>query len=106
MAKMYTLDGKLLTELPEIRVDGAVFAVDNRKKTVEEMLRMQESGMKMENTDDLLKLALGEKAFEQLGTDEMPFPAYQKLFELVCTAMTGEDPDAVAIRFPGEEEKA
>ena len=34
MSKLYTLDGKLLTETPEIRIGEKIYPVDNRQKTV------------------------------------------------------------------------
>ena len=39
MAKLYTLDDKLLTEVPEIRVGDKVYPVDNRQKTVQAIQR-------------------------------------------------------------------
>ncbi|MFR5119392.1 MAG: hypothetical protein ACLTD2_05215 [Ruminococcus sp.] len=38
MAKMYTLDSKLLTGTPEIRVGDKVYPVDDRQKTVKKIL--------------------------------------------------------------------
>ena len=32
MGKLYTLDGKLLTETPEIRIGEKVYPVDSRQK--------------------------------------------------------------------------
>lgn len=32
MGKLYTLDGKLLTETPEIRIGEKVYPVDNRTR--------------------------------------------------------------------------
>ena len=37
MGKLYTLDGKLLTETPEIRIGEKVYPVDSRQKTVKKM---------------------------------------------------------------------
>lgn len=34
MAKLYTLDGKLLAERPEVRVGDRCYPVDDRQKTV------------------------------------------------------------------------
>ena len=42
MAKLYTLDDKLLTEVPEVRVGDKVYPVDNRQKTVMAIQRAME----------------------------------------------------------------
>ena len=78
MSKLYTLDGKLLTETPEIRIGEKIYPVDNRQKTV----------AKLQST---------------IGSQNMPYPAYQQLFELVVAAMTGEDPEEAGARFPKEK---
>lgn len=39
MAKIYTLDGKLLTERPEIRIGDKIYAVDDRTKHGEKAFR-------------------------------------------------------------------
>lgn len=106
MSKLYTLDGKLLTESPEIRIGEKIYPVDNRQKTV---AKLQETIANQENPNDLmagvanvLALALGEKAAQEVENMNMPYPAYQQLFELVIAAVTGEDPEEVGARFPGK----
>lgn len=106
MGKLYTLDGKLLTESPEIRIGEKIYPVDNRQKTV---AKLQETIANQENPNDLmagvanvLALALGEKAAQEVENMNMPYPAYQQLFELVIAAVTGEDPEEVGSRFPGK----
>ena len=96
MGKMYTLDHKLLTETPELRIGDKLYPVDNRMKTVEKIQEvaksMQESPY--EGISSALKLALGNKAAKDIQEMNMPYPAYQQLFELVMAAVTGEDPAA------------
>lgn len=106
MGKLYTLDGKLLAETPEIRIGEKIYPVDNRQKTV---AKLQETIANQENPNDLmagvanvLALALGEKAAQEVENMNMPYPAYQQLFELVIAAVTGEDPEEVGARFPGK----
>ena len=106
MGKLYTLDGKLLTESPEIRIGEKIYPVDNRQKTV---AKLQETIANQEDSNDLmagvasvLALALGEKAAREIEDMNMPYPAYQQLFELVIAAVTGEDPEEVGSRFPGK----
>lgn len=105
MAKLYTLDHKLLVETPEIRVGEKIYAVDNRQKTVK---KIQEASKKISRDDpylgieETLELALGAKAAKEIDELNMPYPAYQKFFELVMAAVTGEEPEVIAERFQNE----
>lgn len=105
MAKLYTLDHKLLTDTPELRIGEKIFAVDNRTKTVK---KIQEASKKITGDDpytgmgEVLELAMGQKAAQEIEEMDMPFPAYQKMFELVMAAVTGEEPETVSERFQGE----
>ena len=108
MAKLYTLDHKLLTDTPEIRIGEKIYAVDNRTKTVKKI----QAASKEINEDDpysgmdkVLELAMGAKAAKEIDEMDMPFPAYQQMFELVMAAVTGEEPDVIAERFHGETDK-
>ncbi len=108
MGKMYTLDGKLLVEIPEIRLGDKIYQVDNRTKTVKSMMQLT----KQENAADedylarmnqAMEMALGKEAVQELDLENMRFPAYQKLFELVLAAATGDDPEKLVddeARFP------
>lgn len=105
MAKLYTLDHKLLTDTPEIRIGEKIYAVDNRTKTVKKI----QAASKEINDDDpysgmekVLELAMGAKAAQEIDELNMPFPAYQQMFELVMAAVTGEEPEEIANRFQGE----
>lgn len=103
--KLYTLDNKLLTETPEIRIGEKIYAVDNRQKTVRKIQAATQEVQKddpYEGMDTVLKLALGEKAASEIDELDMPYPAYQRMFELVMAAVTGEDPDKIADRFQEE----
>lgn len=105
MAKLYTLDHKLLTDTPELRIGEKIFAVDNRTKIVK---KIQETSKKITGDDpytgmsEVLELAMGQKAAREIDEMDMPFPAYQKMFELVMAAITGEEPEAVSERFQRE----
>ena len=108
MAKLYTLDDKLLTEVPEVRVGDKVYPVDNRQKTVMAIQRA------MEQTDAdpaaqmsaALRLALGEQAERELAARDLPYPAVQALFALVLAAVTGEGAEAVQRRFRRARDEA
>ena len=103
MAKLYTLDGKLLTDPPEMRIGDKIYPVDNRQKTVKKIMALSVSGdsveASLENVDEALNLVLGPKAFREIDEQNLPFPAQQKLFELIMAAVTGEEPE----RFPQPE---
>ena len=105
MAKLYTLDHKLLVDTPELRIGEKIYAVDNRTKTVK---KIQEASKEITGDDPytgmelVLELALGQKAASEIDEMDMPYPAYQKMFELVMAAVTGEEPEEVAARFQGE----
>jgi hypothetical protein len=92
MGKMYTLDKKLLCSSPEIRIGEKVYPVDDRKNTVIKVTKLfNDSKGDVEKVDEALELAFGEK-FKEIDEMDLSFAAYQKLFELVIAAMTGEEP--------------
>ena len=93
--KMYTLDEKLLTGCPEIRIGDKVYPVDSRTSTVKKMGKMND----MNDDGEILRLALGEKAAKEVEAMDMPFPAYLELIKLLVAAMTGEDEEDVNARF-------
>ncbi|MEG0168189.1 MAG: hypothetical protein RSD23_06570 [Ruthenibacterium sp.] len=107
MAKMYTLDDKLLTEVPEIRIADKVYPVDNRKKTVLRIMELsKESTTNADSIDKAIAIAMGEDTFAEINAMDLTFPAYQKLFELLMAAVTGEEPETVAERFQKSEKTA
>ena len=93
MARMYTLDKKLLCGSPEIRVGEKVYPVDDRTKNVKAILKLfkDKKNEDIEGTEEALKLAFGEK-WKEIEAMNLPFAAYQKLVELVIAALTGEEP--------------
>ena len=94
MGKLYTLDNKLLVGSPEIRIGDKVYPVDDRKKTVDKLSKLDS-----EDTDAILKLAFGLEAFKEIDKMDMPFIAYLQLVKLVVAAMTGEEEESVEARF-------
>jgi hypothetical protein len=109
--KLYTLDNKLLCEGPEIRIGDKVYPIDDRQKTVEKVMALQKK-MQDENQQNIselmkeaFKLVFELKAAKEIDEMNMHFPAYQKLFEIVMGAITGQEPEKMAERFPESTEK-
>lgn len=98
MGKLYTLDDKLLIGGPEIRIGDKVYPVDDRKKTMDKIL-------KAPNDDEIMKLALGNKAFKEIDDMNMPYPAYAQLVKLVLAAMTGEEVEDIESRFQSSNQE-
>lgn len=99
MSKLYTVDNKLLTDIPEIRIGEKIYAVDNRQKTVRKIHQITgaiEKDDSYTGMDKVLELAMGAEAAREIDEMNMPFPAYEQMFELVMAAVTGEDPKTVA----------
>ena len=91
---MYTLDGKLLTGAPEVRIGDKVFPVDNRVSTVKKLDKVDK-----EDPYAIINLAYGNKAGKEIIDMDLPFPAYLDLIKLTIAAMTGEDEEDVDSRF-------
>ncbi|WP_343274607.1 hypothetical protein [Ligaoa zhengdingensis] len=103
MARLYTVDGKLLVDTPEVRIGDQVFPVDDRQKTAKKIAKLmeQDDGTGIDAMDEILKLALGPDAFKKIDEMNLPFRAHQKVLELVSAAVMGEDPEAAEARFQG-----
>jgi len=102
MAKLYTLDHKLLTETPEIRIGEKIYAVDNRQKTVKKLMTIARDVQKDDpyaGMEKVLELALGHKAAQEIDELDMPYPSYLNLFDLIMAAVTGEKPETDAERL-------
>ena len=105
MAKMYTLDSKLLTGTPEIRVGDKVYPVDDRQKTVKKILDICDKNAEkkdLDMIDEVFKLAFAPKDYKEIEAMNMPWAAHQQLFTLAISAVTGEDAEKTEARFPQE----
>ena len=99
MAKMYTLDNKLLTGTPEIRIGESIFPVDDREKTVKKIMKLlnnkkgesDEDGI--DDIDKVFSLVFSPKDYKKIDSMNMRYEAYQQLLEIVLAAITGEDYD-------------
>lgn len=110
--KLYTLDNKLLCEGPEIRIGDKVYPIDDRQKTVGKVMALQKEMNENDQQDvsklikEAFELVFTPKVAKEIDEMNMHFPAYQKLFEIVMGAITGQEPEKVAERFPEPKQEA
>ena len=92
MAKMYTLDGKLLIGTPEVRIGDKIYPVDDRVKTVKKVIKLYENGEEnVDTADKILEYAFSAKDYKEISEMNLSWSAYQRLVELAVAAMTGEE---------------
>ena len=105
MSKLFTVDDKLLTDRPEIRIGKTCYPVDDRKKTMEKIVALEaKSDNGLESADKIIELALGTEAAEEIQKAEYSFAVHMQLVKFIVAAVTGEDPEGVAERFQKEED--
>ena len=101
MGKIYTLDGKYLTERPDIRIGDRLFAVDDRKKTVQRLIEMSNSdNIGIDTIDDAIRLGMGNEVANEIEEMDLSFAAYSRIFELLIAAATGQAVPEDGARFP------
>ncbi len=109
MAKMYTLDKKLLTEKPEIRIGDKCYPVDDRTSTVKQLMKdlktVDEDSAEMLNADEMIIKAAFNKNAEEILTMGLSYKAQSELAQMAMAAMTGEDYNPED-RFQTEEKVA
>jgi hypothetical protein len=98
--KLYTLDKKLLTERPEIRIGEKVYAVDDRLKTFEAMnTELSSDAASNSELKIIIKHALGESAVEEIFSMDLSFAAMQKIVILIMAAMQDITEEVAEKRF-------
>jgi hypothetical protein len=80
-----------------VEFNGHIYAVDDRKKTVDALSSIEEEGV--DAFPKIIGLLLGEKAAKDINLDELPFPAVIDFITVITSAATGEDPKTVGARF-------
>ncbi len=111
MAKLYTLDKKLLCERPAVQIGDETFTVDDRKVTVQKVMEIVNSANDenkdefLNKSDEALKMLLTPKKYAEIEKMELSFKAYIELFSLVLAAATGEEPEVYQDRFQGKGSK-
>ena len=102
MAKMYTVDGKLLVEKNAVQIGDKIYAVDDRMVTVKKI--------QATTGDDadrkILELAIGKAAVKELDIDNMRYPVFAALLSKVMAALTDDDEDEFDARFRDAAKKA
>lgn len=87
MARIYTTDGKLLVERPQIEVGGVLLAVDNRKSTYD---KMQQAISKSDGTNEeriILEHALGKEQMKKVDEMDLSVSGYMTLLTYVHAAI-------------------
>lgn len=72
---------------------GKLMIDPNREKTVKKVMALYNNGDKkdIEKIDEMFKLAFEPAAAKEISEMNMPWAAYQKLSEIVISAMTGQE---------------
>lgn len=88
MAKIYTTDGKVITEAPQIQIGDRLFAVDTRKSTYDKMQKeIEKSKGDRPEEDIILEFAFGKAAFKQIQEMDLPLNGFLNLITYVYAAM-------------------
>ncbi len=99
MAKIYTTDGKLLTETPQIEINGKLFAVDNRKSTYD---KIQEAVEKSDGKNEeriILEHAFGKAQMKEIDAMELSVKGYMTLLTYVHAAIFDISYEEAEARF-------
>lgn len=92
MSKIYTTDGKILTDgFPQIQVGNKLYKVDNRKSTYkacqDKLRNLPEGATEDETTDIMLEAFLGAEAFKELTEMDITVSGYVDLLMYVHAAI-------------------
>ena len=88
MAKIYTTDGKVITEAPQIQIGDRLFAVYTRKSTYDKMQKeIEKSKGGRPEEDIILEFAFGKAAFKQIQEMDLPLNGFLNLITYVYAAM-------------------
>ncbi len=84
MKRIINLEDKILTEKPEIHVGDKVYVVDDRKRTVDEMMKVvdKENGEKK-----AIELTLGKEAAREIEAMELSVSGYNNLIIGIMAAV-------------------
>lgn len=88
---MYTLNRELMEPKAEIRVGEKVYLVDDRTSVVKKVMALTRNNQQdtEQQMEQILKMVLGQKAYQEIEEMDLPFAAYLQLFEMTVDAITG-----------------
>ena len=88
---MYTLSKEWMEPKAEIRIGERIYKVDDRTSTVKKVMTLTRENNQNteEQMDSVLRLVLGEQAYEEIAALDLPFGGYLQLFEMAVEAITG-----------------
>ena len=104
MAKIYTTDGKLLTEVPQIQIGDKLYAVDNRKSQYDAMQKAiaENDGKEHSDEDLIIKFALGDKQFKEVKAMDLSVAGYVNLILYIQAAILDISFEEAQKRFQGK----
>lgn len=87
MGKIYATDGKIISDgFPQIQVGEKLYRVDTRKSTFDR-IQAEVTGDSAEETDIILRHALGGEAFEEIKALDLTVSGYMNLLIFVQAAI-------------------
>lgn len=84
MKRILNIEDKILTEKPEIHIGDKVYVVDDRKRTVDEMMKVvdKENGEKK-----AIELTLGAGAAKEIEAMDLSMTGYNNLIIAIMAAV-------------------
>jgi hypothetical protein len=102
MAELYCLDGRLITEKPEIRVGDKIYTVDNRMSVFLKLSdALKDAGGRGGELRTALEHGLGESAAAEIMAMDLSVAAAQSVLRLTLAAMQGITEEEAERRFQG-----
>lgn len=104
MAKIYTTDGKLLVETPQIQIGDKLYAVDNRKSNYDAMQKAiaDNDGKEFSDEDLIVKFTMGDKQFKEIKAMDLSVSGYMNLIMYIQAAVLDITFEEAQKRFQGK----
>ena len=99
MAKIYTTEGKLLCDTPQIEIGGKLFAVDNRKSTYDKIQEAIEKSNGKSEERIILEHAFGKAQMKEIDAMELSVKGYMTLLTYVHAAIFDISYEEAEARF-------
>lgn len=102
MAKTIDISSKLTKERPKLKLaEDKVFEINNSKDAVLILnQKIEESDLNdVKQLDEILSIALGQEAVDEINKMNLPFSDYQTIFLACIAGMLNEDFEVVEARF-------